>query len=70
MNESRLTSIAKRLLELCQKQVETLQQGTLTGLADGELKRYSERKQQALELHIALKTLRSRRADARPWVPR
>jgi len=69
MKESRLTSIARRLCELYQKQVDTLQQGTLTGLADGELKRYSERKRQTCALHVALKTLRSRRIEAKPWVP-
>jgi hypothetical protein len=69
MKESRLTSIARRLCELYQKQVDTLQQGTLTGLADGELKRYSERKRQTRALHVALKTLRSRRIEAKPWVP-
>jgi hypothetical protein len=69
MKESRLTSIAKRLCELYQKQVDTLQQGTLTGLADGELKQYSERKRQTRELHVALKNLRSRHIEAKRWVP-
>jgi hypothetical protein len=60
MNETRIGSIAKKLLELYQKQVETLQQGTLAGLAEGELKRYSDRKRQVRELHMVLKTLRPR----------
>ncbi len=69
MNESRLTSIAKRLCELYQKQVETLQHGTLTHLAEGELKRYSERKRQTRDLHTTLNNLRSRRIEAKPWMP-
>jgi hypothetical protein len=60
MNESRLRSIdriARKLCELYQQQVDTLQQGTLAGLADGELKQYSRRRRQTRELHMALNNL-------------
>jgi len=52
--------IANELCNLYQHQVDTLQQGTLVGLAEGELRQYSDRKQQVRELHMALKTLRLR----------
>jgi hypothetical protein len=52
--------IANELCDLYQQQVDTLQQGTLAGLAEGELKQYSDRKRQVRELHMALKTLRPR----------
>ncbi len=52
--------IANKLCDLYQQQVDTLQQGTLTGLAESGLKQYSEKKRQVRELHIALKTLRPR----------
>jgi hypothetical protein len=70
MNESKLDGIAKKLRELYQQQVDTLRQGTLAGLADGELKQYSDRKRQTRALHAALKTLRSRRIEARSWSAR
>lgn len=52
--------IANELCDLYQQQVDTLQQGTLVGLAEGELKQYSDRKRQVCELQVALKTLRPR----------
>jgi hypothetical protein len=55
-----INEIANELCSLYQQQVDTLQQGTLVGLAEGELKQYSQRKQQVHELHMALKTLRLR----------
>jgi hypothetical protein len=62
MSESRVRGIeriAKRLCELYTQQVDTLRQGTLTSLAEGELKQYSDRKRLAGELHTALKKLAS-----------
>jgi hypothetical protein len=63
MNENasrsrRIHKIANALCDLYQQQVDTLQQGTLAGLAQGELKGYSDRWRQVRELHMALKTLR------------
>ena len=46
---------ANELCDLYQQQVDTLQQGTLSGLAEGELKQYSERKRQVGERHMTLK---------------
>jgi hypothetical protein len=53
--------IAKDLRQLYQEQVDTLQQGTLTGLAAGELKQYSERKRKTCELRAELRTWQFRR---------
>jgi hypothetical protein len=64
MNESapqrNVSRIAKELCQLYQQQIDTLQEGTLTDLAEGELKQYSERKRKTTELQATLKTLRVR----------
>jgi hypothetical protein len=70
MNETQVSTIArmaKELLELYARQVNTLRQGTLANLPEGELKRYSDRKRRARDLYAALTTLRVRRIEARPW---
>ena len=70
MNRSQVSTIdriAKDLVELYTQQVDTLRQGTLAGLPEGELKKYSDRKRRARELRTALRTIRSRRIEARPW---
>ena len=61
----RVGRIAKELCQVYQQQVDTLQEGTLTDLAEGELKRYSDRKQQARELRVALVNLRPRFSEDR-----
>lgn len=65
MNENasrphRIHQVANELCNLYQQQVDTLQQGTLAGLAEAELKQYSEVKRKTRELQAALKTLRPR----------
>ncbi len=41
-------------------EVDTLRQGTLAGMAEGDLKQYSDRKRQVRELQMVLKHLRTR----------
>jgi hypothetical protein len=58
MNLSQISTmdrIAKELFELYIKQVDTLRQGTLAGLPEGELKKYSDRKRRARELRTTLR---------------
>jgi hypothetical protein len=69
MNESArqrgVGRIAKELCQLYQQQIETLQEGTLTDLGEGELKRYSDRKRRARELRVALVNLRTQSSENR-----
>jgi hypothetical protein len=49
-----ISQIANELCELYQMQIDTLQQGTLAGLAQAELKLYRERQEQIRELKKVL----------------
>ena len=49
-----ISQIANELCELYQLQIDTLQQGTLAGLAQAELKLYRERQEQIRELTSCL----------------
>ncbi len=53
--------IANELCELYQRQIDTLQQGTLAGLPEAKLKSYRERQRRIRELQVALK-----KADHQP----